>query len=93
MNDEMCITERVMPSKKLPVRKRKAIMIRPDPELLKVMEAAAEKEGISLNRLALEIIETSGRLGSHKAVGTRAELESAVGEAEIALRRLRAAIS
>jgi hypothetical protein len=81
-----------MPQKRLPIRKRKAIMIRPDPELLKAMESAAAKEGISLNRLALEIIETSGRLGSEAAVGTRVEIESAVGDVEAAVRRLRAAI-
>ena len=82
-----------MPQKKLPIRERKAIMIRPDPELLNAMKAAAAKEGISLNRLALEIIETSGRLGSETAVGTRAEIESAVGDVEAAIRRLRTAIS
>ncbi|CAA0116783.1 Uncharacterised protein [Halioglobus japonicus] len=81
-----------MLDKKAPVRNRKAIMIRPDPELLKAMEVAARKEGISLNRLALEIIETSGRLGSKKAVGTRAELESAVLEVEASVRRLRRAL-
>ena len=81
-----------MPQKKLPIRNRKAIMIRPDPELLKAMESAAAKEGISLNRLALEIIETSGRLGSEAAAGTRVEIESAVGDVEAAVRRLRAAI-
>jgi hypothetical protein len=67
-------------------------MIRPDPELLKAMESAAAKEGISLNRLALEIIETSGRLGSDAAVGTRVEIESAIGNVEAAVRRLRVAI-
>jgi hypothetical protein len=81
-----------MSQSKLPIRKRKAIMIRPDPELLKAMESAAAKEGISLNRLALEIIETSGRLGSEAAVGTRVEIESAVGDVEAAVRRLRKAI-
>jgi hypothetical protein len=81
-----------MPQKKIPIRNRKAIMIRPDPELLKAMESAAAKEGISLNRLALEIIETSGRLGSEAAVGTRVEIESAVGDVEAAVRRLRKAI-
>ena len=67
-------------------------MIRPDPELLKAMESAAAKEGISLNRLALEIIETSGRLGSEAAVGTRVEIQSAVGDVEAAVRRLRTAL-
>ena len=81
-----------MPQKKIPIRNRKAIMIRPDPELLKAMESAAAKEGISLNRLALEIIETSGRLGSEAAVGTRVEIESAVGDVETAVRRLRTAL-
>jgi hypothetical protein len=78
--------------KKLPVRKRKAIMIRPSPDLLKAMEAAASKEGISLNKLALEIIESSGRLGTSKAAGTRAELSSAVTGVEAAVRNLRAAL-
>jgi hypothetical protein len=78
---------------KLPIRDRKAIMIRPDPELLKAMESAAAKQGISLNRLALEIIETSGRLGSEAAVGTRVEIESAVGDVETAVRRLRTALN
>ena len=81
-----------MPQKKIPIRNRKAIMIRPDPELLKAMESAAAKEGISLNRLALEIIETSGRLGSEAAVGTRVEIQSAVGDVEAAVRRLRTAL-
>ena len=82
-----------MPEKqKLPVRKRKAIMIRPEPKLLKAMESAAAKEGISLNRLALEIIETSGRLGSETAAGTRADIESAIGAVEGAVRQLRSAI-
>lgn len=76
----------------VPVRKRKAIMIRPDPELLTVMEKTASKEGISLNKLALEIIETSGRLGADRAVGTRAELESALRELELVVKRLRAAM-
>ena len=76
----------------VPVRKRKAIMIRPDPELLTVMEKTASKEGISLNKLALEIIETSGRLGTDRAVGTRAELESALRELELVVKRLRAAM-
>jgi hypothetical protein len=82
-----------MSQKKLPIRKRKAIMIRPDPELLKAMESTAAKEGISLNRLALEIIETSGRVGSEAAVGTRVEMESAVGEIEAAVRQLRMAMT
>jgi HicB family len=81
-----------MPEKSTPIRKRKAIMIRPDPELLKAMEATAEKDGISLNRLALEIIEASGRLGSEAAAGSRAEVESAVAAAEASIRRLRAAL-
>ena len=68
-------------------------MIRPDPELLKAMEFAAAQEGISLNRLALEIIETSGRLGSEAALGTRVEIESAVADVEIAIRRLRTALT
>ena len=67
-------------------------MIRPDPELLAAMKEAAEREGISLNKLALEIIETSGRLGSSKAAGTRAELNDAVAEVEKAVRQLRASI-
>ena len=78
--------------KKVPIRKRKAIMIRPDPELLAVMENTASEEGISLNKLALEIIETSGRLGASEAVGTRAEFESALRELEGVVRRLRAAM-
>jgi len=78
--------------KKIPVRKRKAIMIRPSPDLLKAMEAAATKEGISLNKLALEIIENSGRLGTSKAAGTRAELGFAVSEVEAAVRNLRSAL-
>ena len=82
-----------MTKKKLPTRERKAIMIRPDPELLEAMKTAAAKEGISLNRLALEIIETSGRLGSEAAAGTRVEIESAVGDVETAVRRLRTAMS
>lgn len=81
-----------MSDKKLAVRKRKAIMIRPDPKLLKAMKVAAEKKGISLNRLALEIIETSGRLGSKTAAGTRAELSSAVDEVDAAVKRLRTAL-
>jgi hypothetical protein len=82
-----------MSQKKLPIRKRKAIMIRPDPELLKAMESTAATEGISLNRLALEIIETSGRVGSEAAAGTRVEIESAVGEIEAAVRQLRMAMT
>lgn len=77
---------------KIPVRKRKAIMIRPAPDLLSLMEAAAAKEGISLNKLALEILESSGKLGSSKAAGTRAELSSAVSEVEAAVRKLREAL-
>jgi hypothetical protein len=79
-------------SKKRPIRERKAIMIRPDPELLQAMEKAAATEGISVNKLALEIIETSGRVGSRKAAGSRAEIESSVVEVESAVRRLRAAM-
>ncbi|MEM1143223.1 MAG: toxin-antitoxin system HicB family antitoxin [Pseudomonadota bacterium] len=75
------------------VRTRKAIMIRPDPELLAAMQAAAEREGISLNKLALEIIETSGRLGTSVAAGTRAELRDAVTEIERAVRRLRSTLN
>ncbi len=81
-----------MPEKKPRVRERKAIMIRPDPALLEAMQEAAEREGISLNKLALEIIETSGRLGSSKAAGTRADLGDAVTEVEQAVRKLRAAL-
>ncbi len=82
-----------MTKKKLPIRDRKAIMIRPDPELLKAMESAAAKEDISHNRLALEIIETSGRLWAEAALGTRVEIESAVADVETAIRRLRTALS
>ena len=78
---------------KIPVRKRKAIMIRPSPDLLDAMEAAAVKEGISLNKLALEIIENSGRLGTQKAAGTRAVLNSAVSEVEAAVRKLRSSLN
>lgn len=78
-----------MPDKKPRVRERKAIMIRPDQALLEAMQEAADREGISLNKLALEIIETSGRLGSSKAAGTRADLEDAVRDVESAVRRLR----
>jgi hypothetical protein len=82
-----------MPSeKKTPIRERKAIMIRPDPELLLEMERAAEKEGISVNKLALEIIETSGRLGAKSAAGSRAVIEASVVEVESAVRRLRKAM-
>jgi len=81
-----------MPDKKRPVRERKAIMIRPDHELLEAMQAAAEREGISLNRLALEIIETSGRLGPSTAAGTRANLAEAVIDVEKAVRKLREAL-
>ena len=68
-------------------------MIRPEPELLAAMQEAAEREGISLNKLALEIIETSGRIGSSRSAGTRAELNSALIEVEKAVRKLRAAIT
>lgn len=81
-----------MPAKKPRVRERKAIMIRPEPALLEAMQEAAEREGISLNKLALEIIETSGRLGSAHAAGTRADLGDAVTEVEKAVRKLRAAL-
>ena len=74
------------------VRERKAIMIRPDPDLLEAMQAAAEREGISLNKLALEIIETSGRLGSAHAAGTRADLAEAVTSVERAVRKLRSVL-
>ena len=74
------------------VRERKAIMIRPTPELLEAMQEIATNEGISLNRLALEIIESSGRLGSRRAAGSRAELVTAVTEVERAVRQLRAAL-
>ena len=74
------------------VRERKAIMIRPTPELLEAMQEIATHEGISLNRLALEIIESSGRLGSRRAAGSRAELVTAVTEVERAVRQLRAAL-
>ena len=58
-----------MPTKKKrPIRERKAIMIRPDPQLLQAMKKAADAEGISVNKLALEIIETSGRLGAKEVV-------------------------
>jgi hypothetical protein len=77
---------------KQPVRKRKAIMIRPAPDLLELMQKTAEKEGLSLNKLALDIIETSGRLGTQDAVGERADITYALVEVEIAVRRLRAAI-
>ena len=89
-----CITGLEMPSKeKRPIRDRKAIMIRPDPELLAAMVSAAAKEGISVNRLALEIIETSGRLGAKEAAGYRAEIEASVVEVEASVRRLRLALS
>jgi hypothetical protein len=78
-----------MPDKKPRVRERKAIMIRPDPALLEAMQQAADREGISLNKLALEIIETSGRLGSANAAGARADLAEAVTEVEKAVRKLR----
>ena len=71
-----------MAAKKRPIRERKAIMIRPDPDLLEAMESAAAHEGISLNKLALEIIETSGRLGAKEAAGSRAEVEATVLEIE-----------
>lgn len=81
-----------MPDKKPRVRERKAIMIRPDPALLKAMQQAADREGISLNKLALEIIETSGRLGPSQAAGARADLSTVVTEVEAAVRRLRQAL-
>jgi len=81
-----------MPDKKPRVRERKAIMIRPDPALLEAMQQAADREGISLNKLALEIIETSGRLGASDAAGARADLGDAVTEVEKAVRRLRAVL-
>ncbi len=81
-----------MAEKKPRVRERKAIMIRPDPALLEAMQQAADREGISLNKLALEIIETSGRLGSSNAAGTRAQLDDAVLGVEQAVRKLRAAL-
>ncbi|MEE4192405.1 MAG: hypothetical protein V2I66_12560 [Halieaceae bacterium] len=81
-----------MPEKKPRVRERKAIMIRPEPALLEAMQQAADREGISLNKLALEIIETSGRLGSSRAAGARADLGDAVTEVEKAVRKLRAAL-
>lgn len=79
-------------SKKQPVRHRRAIMIRPHPELLGQMEQAAAREGLSLNKLALEIIETSGRLGARKAAGDRADMEAALRDVEAAVRRLRSAL-
>jgi hypothetical protein len=82
----------MLTKKKRPIRERKAIMVRPDPQLLETMKRAAEKEGISVNKLALEIIETSGRLGAREAAGSRAEIEASVGEVEAAVRRLRAAM-
>ena len=82
-----------MPVKtKSPIRERKAIMIRPDPELLQEMESAAAKAGISVNKLALEIIESSGRLGAKGAAGSRVEIAAAVNEVEAAVRRLRTAM-
>ncbi len=81
-----------MANSKPRVRERKAIMIRPDPELLAAMQEAAQREGISLNKLALEIIENSGRLGPSQAAGTRAELSEAVFEVERAVRALRKAL-
>ena len=74
------------------VRERKAIMIRPAPDLLEAMQEAADREGISLNKLALEIIESSGRLGTSRAAGSRAEINDAVAEVESAVRKLRAAL-
>lgn len=83
-----------MPSKKKrPIRERKAIMIRPDPQLLQAMKKAADAEGISVNKLALEIIETSGRFGAKDAAGSRAEIEASVAEVEAAVRQLRTAIT
>ncbi len=81
-----------MAGNKTRVRERKAIMIRPEPALLEAMQEAAEREGISLNKLALEIIETSGRLGPARAAGTRADLAEAVSEVERAVRKLRTAL-
>ena len=77
---------------KQPVRKRKAIMIRPAPDLLELMQKNATKEGLSLNKLALDIIETSGRLGTKDAIGDRASITEALGDVEAAVRRLRAAL-
>lgn len=74
------------------VRERKAIMIRPAPDVLDAMQKAADREGISLNKLALEIIESSGRLGFAKAAGTKAEINEAVVEVEKAVRRLRSTL-
>lgn len=81
-----------MANSKTRVRERKAIMIRPDAELLAAMQQAADREGLSLNKLALEIIETSGRLGTAQSAGTRADLTAAVSEIEKAVRRLRQAL-
>ena len=67
-------------------------MIRPSPEVLEAMQEAASREGISLNKLALEIIESSGRLGTAHAAGARAELGTVVSEVEVAVRKLRAAL-
>ncbi|MFT4825791.1 MAG: EAL domain-containing protein (putative c-di-GMP-specific phosphodiesterase class I) [Halioglobus sp.] len=81
-----------MQQKKNPIRERKAIMIRPSPDVLEAMQEAASREGISLNKLALEIIESSGRLGTSQAAGARAELGHAVSQVESAVRDLRAAL-
>ncbi len=81
-----------MPEKKKPVRERKAIMIRPTPEVLEAMQEAAAREGISLNKLALEIIEGSSRLNTSQAAGARAGLDSAVAGVESSIRTLRAAL-
>lgn len=81
-----------MPEDRKPVRARKAIMIRPEPALLEAMQDAAEKQGISLNKLALEIIESSGRLGANRASASKAEVYDALTEVERAIRRLKAAI-
>jgi hypothetical protein len=81
-----------MPNPKPRVRERKAIMIRPAPDLLEAMQEVATREGISLNKLALEIIESSGRLGASQAAGSRAEINNAVSDVESAVRRLRAVL-
>ncbi len=82
-----------MSKPKTRVRERKAIMIRPDPDLLDAMKEAAAREGISVNKLALEIIETSGRVGSANAAGTRADLSDALSEVERAVKALRAVLN
>jgi hypothetical protein len=67
-------------------------MIRPSPEVLAAMQEVATRDGISLNKLALEIIEGSGRLGMTETARTRAELNSAVSKVESAVRNLRAVL-